>query len=632
MLASCSGGSAPVNPDIASTQAPDSFGTKIDGGNIVAAYDAVIDPEAGTFTITPTDRVGSYHFPLSQYYPSVVKITAYGWSPNFWADIKISHPYPGSGIDAFDARVIGIIPANTGVSFNYPGFGVQGNNKVALQPDGYTKLFDSLGGSIVGNVNPFKAYFKSTDHRIWSSTGTSSETQRWQMNLAGFGGAIKFKLVVDVSTNFPATPAPVTDNAKEPVDISCLVGTGLTTTGGSATVTATLLDWQGQSGTTCQIEAPALFDGLVTLPYTGPGTNPDTYIFSGSITNSKGATQGTYPVMIAGFDNATRVYMFRESTAEVAQASTGKIKSTAFLEKVADDSWFDIGVAPDSYVFVVADHPETANTGAYRTCLRYNNDLTNQMVLSPGTGLNYGYTTPFDRCDASVAGNIALNADEAYMPIYSTDAAGNVTDILGGGYYIWCSVGTFYATMTEVFSATSAIPGPCVAAYQQVPAEECGVIVDGIIWGPDSDPLNNMGLSVTVQMYTWTDIVGINAINDTENLVFFLSSDTEGRLSLSGGWYDINNPALELNTVGSYGTGDQQFKGGKDIAIDSQGNILTLEDHGTMQRFQKWSSDLVWIYTSQWQDSGIPMRMDFDQADNMLYLLCDNGIHICSVE
>jgi len=322
-LISCSKSGSPVESKISKqVDIPDSIGIDLldetSNRSVIAVYDAIIDPEAKKFTVTPSERAGTYHFPLMQRYPNVLQITAYEWTPNFWADIKLTHPLPGSGIDAFDPRVIAILPANPGVSFNYPIFNCIGNNSVVMEPDGYMKLFDNLGGSIPGNTNPFKAYFKDQPYRVWSSTGVTSETQRWNLNLAGFGGSMVFKIVVDISTKYPNPPQPVIDNAPEPVEIEAYVKNDLRPTGGgSATVEVLFKDWQGYDNINCVLESPSLFNGVAPLSYTGQGPYPDTYIFTGTITNELQAPEGNYKVLIAAWDIPTAILIFDESVATV---------------------------------------------------------------------------------------------------------------------------------------------------------------------------------------------------------------------------------------------------------------------------------------------------------------------------
>ena len=312
LVSACSKGGSLVTPSNEDSPAIENNFLD-DNRNIIGVYDAIIDVESQSFTITPCERDLSAHYNLTQLYPNTVTVTGFGFTPTFWADIKISHPYPGSGVDLFDPRVIAVVPANPGVSFNYPAIAANANHSAILEPDGYTKLFDAAGGAIVGNTNPFRAYYKSASYRRWSSTGTTSETQRWYMNLAGFAGPPTYKLLIDVSTNYPSLPQPVTDNAKEPVQITTWVGDGLASSGGSASVEVTLLDWQGKTGVGGVVcECPSLFNGVVSLPYLKPGANPNEFIYTGTITNSKSAPAGTYGMLIATWDQSTLVAMMKE--------------------------------------------------------------------------------------------------------------------------------------------------------------------------------------------------------------------------------------------------------------------------------------------------------------------------------
>jgi len=323
VMTSCSSSSkiseTPISPNLSGAELPTSLGTEdTSGRRILAVYDAVIDPIAKTFTVTPSERTADYHFPLTQLYPNVLKIVGYGWTPNFWADIKLTHPFPGSGIDGFDPRVIAILPARAGVSFNYPVFNCIGNNSVVLEPDGYTKLFDNLGGSIAGNTNPFKAYFKDQPYRVWSSTGVTSETQRWNLSLAGFGGPIVYKLVVDVSTNYPNPPQPVIDNAAEPVSIEAIIGEGLTIDGGDTFIEVTLLDWQDLSGLLeVEIESPALFDNPKSLFFYNINPESHEIIYRGALANEKMVLSGVYDLLVRATDIQTGVSIYDEFTAQV---------------------------------------------------------------------------------------------------------------------------------------------------------------------------------------------------------------------------------------------------------------------------------------------------------------------------
>jgi uncharacterized delta-60 repeat protein len=402
----CSNGKSPVEPSI--NDLPVTISTGTENRSLLAVYDAVIDPEFKTFTITPSalitpsDRTAQFHFPLTQKYPNVLKITGYGFTPNFWADIQLIHPLPGSGIDAFDPRVIAILPANPGVRFIYPVLGVGGNNAVVLEPDGYTKLFDSLGGTISGNVNPFKAYFKDQPNRIWSSAENIEETQRWQMKLSGFGGPLQYKLVVDVSTNYPNAPQPIIDNAKEPVSISAKIGPGLSPDGGSAEISVTLLDWQGQSDIGgVMVESPDLFNGTVSLAYSAPGPDPDEYIYTGTITNSRFASWGEYKILVASWDKITGIYIYDEFSARVSggylewakRAGAPEYDYGSAITTLSDNSTVVAGTFVGTATFGPGDANETILTSAGGSDIyvaRYNSDGALVWAKRAG-GAEYDY-------------------------------------------------------------------------------------------------------------------------------------------------------------------------------------------------------------------------------------------------
>jgi len=359
-ITSCSGKGTPVTQSEKQTDI--SIGLEDQGEcdrSVIGVYDARIDPMAKTFIVTPDNRSGMYHFPISNYF-NVIKIMGYGWTPNLWADIKLTHPYPGSGITVFDPRVIAIIPANPGVSFNYPVMNASANNAVVMSPDGYTKLFDTLGGHLPGNANPFKAYFKAEPYHQWSSTGAISETQRWDLNLAGFGGAMQFKLVVDISTKYSRPSTPIFDNANEPVQITARVRSGLTPDGGIAQAIATVMDWQGKYDVSVKVEAPALFDGALQLPYTGAGPGEYDLKYEASISNYKHVADGNYPVLFGAGDDVTNTYIYYETTATVESVL---VPGTPEIIKINESNpnlvAKDIAIK-DQYAYITGSEGETS--------------------------------------------------------------------------------------------------------------------------------------------------------------------------------------------------------------------------------------------------------------------------------
>jgi hypothetical protein len=315
LAVSCTRGGNPVDPTVNEDELSELNSLNGDEARtMIGIYSATVDPVSESFTIEPVDRTGSYHVPLS-IFPGVISIRSFNFGPPFVADICLSHPCPGSGVDFLDPRIIAVLPARTGVSMNYPSLDLHANNSVLQNPDGYVKLWDIE--SLSGNANPFVAYFKDYPNRRMSSTGTAFETRTWTMNIAGFGGAMNFYLVVDACTNYPNPSLAGIHNAPEPVEISAEIDT---VSGGSGGITVTLLDWQGQSGigAVC-VEAPDLFNGLLNLNYQGPGSNANEYVYSGVISNSKNAVSGNYKLLVSASDLTTGISVYDEFSVTVEQ-------------------------------------------------------------------------------------------------------------------------------------------------------------------------------------------------------------------------------------------------------------------------------------------------------------------------
>jgi uncharacterized delta-60 repeat protein len=186
-------------------------------------------------------------------------------------------------------------------------------------------------------------------------------------DIAGFGGPLQFKLVVDVSTNYPSPATPIIDNAPEPVQIDATIGSGLTTTGGSADITVILLDWQGQSGIGgVQIEAPDLFNGTVSLAYSGPGPNPNEYVCTGTITNTLLAPEGEYKILVATWDQATGIYIYSEFTISVIEdSSNGNLIWAKRAGGIGSDIGWGISTLSDNSTVVTGGFVGTATFGQW---------------------------------------------------------------------------------------------------------------------------------------------------------------------------------------------------------------------------------------------------------------------------
>jgi len=311
-----------------------------------------------------------------------------------------------------------------------------------------------------------------------------------------------------------------------------------------------------------------------------------------------------------------------------------KISSVQFLEKIAEDTWFDIGVMPDSYVYIVADHPATGNTNMTRTCIQFEHNLANPVVLNPGTGMadvwDNGFTIPFDRCDVTNTGMLSTNPEKHAFALFSV--SGDVaTDTIDGAWAVSCGSWILGVTgMADIWDQYSLKWGTAAAGYEQI--TDCGdPNHDSSIFF--SDLLNMLFNTVSPPLYNYYEVVAVNGLDLTDNAVFFVSGGSTGYLSISGSWFTLGAPITEFYKTGEFGIEDGEFKGGLDVAVDGDRNIVTLEDHGyDTFRLQKFDENLNWLYSAHWNFDEHPLRMDFDRLDNQLYVLASEGIHILNVE
>jgi hypothetical protein len=350
LAVSCTRGGNPVDPSGNSDQLSQISNLSSEQSrSVIGMYSATIDSESGSFAIEPVERVGSYHVPLSMF-PGVVSVTYFNFGPPFVADIRLKHPYPGSGVDFFDPRIIAVLPARTGVSMSYPSMDILANHSVLLSPDGYTKLWDVE--SLTGNANPFVAYFKDFPNRKMSSTGATQETKRWMMNLSGFGGDLNFYLVVDACTNYPNPSLEGVHNAPEPVQLTCEIS-DLNSDIGYTDVEAVVLDWQG-SGTIggVSVEAPGIFNGVKNLSFSHTGPGADRYTYSGTIYNDLNAPAGDYKILAKASDAGTGIAMYSEFDLKVIESH--------IPDNPTDKTSYALNLAPydifikDNYAFIAS--------------------------------------------------------------------------------------------------------------------------------------------------------------------------------------------------------------------------------------------------------------------------------------
>lgn len=414
--------------------------------------------------------------------------------------------------------------------------------------------------------------------------------------------------------------------------------------GGNADVTVKALDYQDDVSSVIA-DTTVLTGGYKVFTKTA---NPQ--VWGANVVNSAHAPVGDYPILVRAQSPAVPSYSYyNKFVLSVVNESTAHVSPIANINKPANDMWWDIGVGPDGPVFVCADHPETGNADLYRTAIRFDNQLGNMTVINSGTGMNdpdaWGtYTTVWDRIDVLDNGKIVTNPMQGTMATWTVTGAVALDDICCYRFICGYDNVALFADLWNNDDAGGLLPGEVGMGYCDFGQTCLGIINEnqGVIWMMDAATYGGGGIlsvywATGLPFYNYDDIQGIDGVDTTGNCVFFLSGPNIGSLSLSGSWADDNFtsgiPPVEIDSTGIVGTGDGQFTGGLDVAIDNAGRILTLEDHGGgVYRFQKFESDLTWIYSSMWLEPTHPMRMDYDKADNKLYLLTNEGISICNVD
>jgi hypothetical protein len=244
-----------------------------------------------------------------------------------FCDVTITHPFPGHDeYTAFDPRMILI----TGSDFTFPESGHSiswnGDHIKLLYADGYTNLFNptdfpvdlpvpdalkytpgilSPGGDLSATLNPYLAFNRTAERRIFYSAEAS--TEKLMMKLPD--GPLEFGYAVDVCwtpveppVNNPLEDFPPEANCREAYQIYVHQGVGLTDlTGSEASVQVEIRDHQGiDTVSTVLMEAPDLFSGLIELNLST--TMDEKIIFTGLISNDNGAGIGDYPVLTRVID------------------------------------------------------------------------------------------------------------------------------------------------------------------------------------------------------------------------------------------------------------------------------------------------------------------------------------------
>jgi len=324
----CAGGHSPVTTDLPDQQPPKTL--SYDNNRVVWGFWDVKIPEIGASPEISPNREIAMHLNILKMLESkpcsgCLNIEDFTWLPDntIQCDLWLHHPFSEAlRFTGFDVRGIFISDGETYFPESDKWLSFDGTNPRLLNPDGYTHLFNptdfpegsapypalayikgkmATNGDLSATLNPFVAYGVANERRMFPVGASESRTVRIHVPLA----PIKFGYAVDVSwvpvqdVVDPLIDFPPQANCHEPYSLEMeLTGHIDETQGSSTPVHVAVFDHQGKDSIgSVSIECPDLFDGEITLDYSSQ-TGDESWMCTGTIANSLGVSQGTYPVLI----------------------------------------------------------------------------------------------------------------------------------------------------------------------------------------------------------------------------------------------------------------------------------------------------------------------------------------------
>ncbi|MCX6646782.1 MAG: hypothetical protein NTY09_10585 [bacterium] len=320
------------------------------------------------------------------------------------AQLDVHHPLADMDkYTIFDVRVITMTDSDYSFPVNDRKIAWEGPYPIILNPDGYSLLFNPVefpegsgpallrynkGYYAFGDVpdatlNPFIAYNKDEPRRMFGNAGTC------YLLFTAPEGPFSFGYAIDCSWEYVEDPHdPVEDfppeaNCLEPYEINTWVGDGLTAEFGSkAPIYVEVWDHQGiETVEKVQVEAPALFDGTIDLPFSCVN-GEESCLFQGIIQNQKGDVSGELPLLVRAVSTESDPNLGQIDAWDITKIS---LDSESWVRAWGGDGLdYAHGVCTD-------DEGNLFVTGSYLT----------QLDLDPGPGVAWYppvYTWEKDTC------------------------------------------------------------------------------------------------------------------------------------------------------------------------------------------------------------------------------------------
>jgi len=213
-------------------------------------------------------------------------------------DVIVNHPIPDSYADVFDMRGIGIFKSNEDPGFSDGPIATQ-----ILNADGYTTAYDSDDDFYDAFLNPYLAFNKDEDNRIFENKTTSIEHIICQFPSFEPDDS-KFLYALDATWSDPLyydPEDPLTDpNMAEPYEVQILHVDSMSDEYLSeGTVIVQVFDWQANART-CELEAPAFLGGSYEM--TEVWSADGRYMYYYNIINDLEAAEGWYKFLVKAND------------------------------------------------------------------------------------------------------------------------------------------------------------------------------------------------------------------------------------------------------------------------------------------------------------------------------------------
>jgi len=212
-------------------------------------------------------------------------------------DVIVKHPIPDPYADVYDMRGIGIFKSNEDPGFSGGPIATQ-----MLNADGYTTAYDE-DSFYDAFLNPYIAFNKDKDHRIFKNNTTS--TEHVIVHFPSFEPEdSQFLYALDATWSDPLfydPDDPLTDpNMAEPYEVRILHADPIADQYlAEGTVIVQVFDWQANADS-CEIDSPDLLGGNYTMAEVW--SNDGVYMYYFNLVNDLDVPEGSYKILVKAND------------------------------------------------------------------------------------------------------------------------------------------------------------------------------------------------------------------------------------------------------------------------------------------------------------------------------------------